>query len=169
MLSPEERARVAALERVAEAVQEAPYSTKDGVACLIYTVQIRNALSALQAEAPKGCWICGKEKGQPPERCPGHYADTPSAPDPVREAPECHCDMLEIIGGDVCEIHKPHGPAFQPGPVNSLVREAVAERTRAVVDSLTAVLGSSDMSDVRAYMRHAYPEAFAERPEGGKL
>jgi hypothetical protein len=19
------------------------------------------------------CWICGKPKGQPPERCPGHY------------------------------------------------------------------------------------------------
>ena len=19
------------------------------------------------------CWICGKKKGQPPDRCPGHY------------------------------------------------------------------------------------------------
>lgn len=26
------------------------------------------------------CHICGKEKGQPPDRCPGHYTDTPSDP-----------------------------------------------------------------------------------------
>lgn len=25
------------------------------------------------------CWICGKLKGQPPERCPGHYEGTSSA------------------------------------------------------------------------------------------
>jgi hypothetical protein len=30
------------------------------------------------AQAPP-CWICGKSKGQPPERCPGHYEGTSSA------------------------------------------------------------------------------------------
>jgi hypothetical protein len=24
------------------------------------------------------CWICGKLKGQPPDRCPGHYEPTPA-------------------------------------------------------------------------------------------
>lgn len=23
----------------------------------------------------EACWICGKQKGQPPERCNGHYLD----------------------------------------------------------------------------------------------
>ena len=26
------------------------------------------------------CWICGKRKGQPPDRCPGHYEGTPRDP-----------------------------------------------------------------------------------------
>jgi len=29
---------------------------------------------------PLKCWICGKEKGQPPERCPGHYEGTDTDP-----------------------------------------------------------------------------------------
>lgn len=35
------------------------------------------ALAAMAAlgleEKTERCWICGKPKGQPPERCPGHY------------------------------------------------------------------------------------------------
>lgn len=30
------------------------------------------------------CWICGKERGQPPARCPGHY----EFPAPPQEAPD---------------------------------------------------------------------------------
>lgn len=33
------------------------------------------------------CWICGKPKGQPPERCPGHYA----MPSPNRGRETCWC------------------------------------------------------------------------------
>lgn len=29
---------------------------------------------------PSVCLICGKQKGQPPERCNGHYSGTPSDP-----------------------------------------------------------------------------------------
>jgi hypothetical protein len=31
-------------------------------------------------ESPETCWICVKEKGQPPTRCPGHYREHPQTP-----------------------------------------------------------------------------------------
>lgn len=33
---------------------------------------------------PERCWICAKEKGQPPERCNGHY----SMSEPSTRTPE---------------------------------------------------------------------------------
>lgn len=45
-------------------------------------------LDALPKEPPsaEACWICGKPKGQPPERCPGHYA-YPEEPEMVIHNP----------------------------------------------------------------------------------
>lgn len=52
------------------------------------------------------CWICGKEKGQPPERCNGHYDDPSSA------LPTCStregCAALNGVGANDLLEHKSH-------------------------------------------------------------
>lgn len=53
------------------------------------------------------CWICGKQKGQPPDRCPGHYemegsghecAATLKQPDPIHNAGE---SMWQLVIRDM--------------------------------------------------------------------
>jgi hypothetical protein len=41
------------------------------------------------------CWICGKPKGQPPERCPGHY-DLPTELATLREKATDLATLLTI-------------------------------------------------------------------------
>ena len=62
------------------------------------------------------CWICGKGKGQPPQRCPGHYqvATAPySETEAARLEPragdrwERHADMSArvVCRADACDVY----------------------------------------------------------------
>ncbi len=41
------------------------------------------------------CWVCGKPKGQPPDRCPGHYSFPGEEPMPAPARPLPPVDVLE--------------------------------------------------------------------------
>lgn len=97
-------------------------------------------------------WICPKCKYEEEVL---HVAN-PALVAPAPDDRECHCDMLEITGGDVCEIHKSHGPCFRPEPINPQVAEAVAERTR----ECFTLIASHVSPNTAEWLRRAYPEAF---------
>lgn len=47
---------------------------------------------------PLACHICGKSKGQPPDRCGGHYSGTTSDPSPSnRPGRDPHLQWLVIF------------------------------------------------------------------------
>jgi len=70
------------IEEQAELARQTPMGRPNGTPG--WTQEDEDARRAAGIET---CWICGKEKGQPPERCNGHYEGTPSDWKNFKKAP----------------------------------------------------------------------------------
>lgn len=80
--------------------------------------------------ASLACFICGKQKGQPPERCNGHYDNAPTPTGPVLSA------ELEIW---LCSPHKDMDATGSLKPLDNCVACLRNER-----DELRALLAQRD-------------------------
>lgn len=90
--------------------QTGPVSMAVRVAHNRLRIALRATLRPSPAQLPEPgvqipCHICGKAKGQPPERCPGHYDGTSSAPEPGVRTDPATC-IKYTVPGPRCPAHR---------------------------------------------------------------
>jgi len=56
-----------------------------------------------QRPVPINCFICGKLKGQPPDRCNGHYVGTASDPARIRQVWN-GCDSCAELSSELAQV-----------------------------------------------------------------